>query len=372
MSSIIVSSSMDDNGNDTCKRENSVSKKREFKGTSANTFVKDYCVLDLETMKLSPHSPKYLCTSQLPFKYSDNRDIPLFLKYLDDVTLGDESMMLLIQELVGYVLTHSTRAEASAWLVGGGANGKTVLANLIQALCGEGQYSNTSLSALKGSFGLAQLLGKTVNISDENSANVICSDVYKAIVSGSTMEINQKYKPAISAKITAKMILFFNEAPATTDFSYGFERKIIIIPFRRTFAPSERDPMLFDKLKEELPGIFHWALEGLKRLRAQNYQFTYCQACEDALAQYKKEQNPVSVFFETCFRLDEAKQVRKNLVYKTYLAYCQDNSYTPLSCQVFWRNLKFFFAEKRYSFRTKKSRGLEYIVGIYPVYPRSQ
>ena len=73
MSSIIVSSSMDDNGNDTCKRENSVSKKREFKGTSANTFVKDYCVLDLETTGVFVGSSKIIEISAL--KVRDNQII---------------------------------------------------------------------------------------------------------------------------------------------------------------------------------------------------------------------------------------------------------------------------------------------------------
>ena len=53
-----------------------------------------------------------------------------------------------------------------------------------------------------------------------------------------------------------------NELPKVTDDSYGFWRRVRLVPFNQTFAGSTDDKMLKDKLLVELPGILAWAVQG--------------------------------------------------------------------------------------------------------------
>jgi putative DNA primase/helicase len=44
-------------------------------------------------------------------------------------------------------------------------------------------------------------------------------------------------------------------------------RRLIVIPFDRTFTDTDKDPDLFDRiLATELPGVLNRALEGYRRL----------------------------------------------------------------------------------------------------------
>lgn len=209
-------------------------------------------ILELDTYELKPHSSDYYTTIKLPFAYSNNCTTPIFNKYLDDICCSDEQLKLLMQEMAGYCLCNSTKAEKAFFLLGKGCNGKSVFAKLLQALVGNGNYSTTSLSALNKPFGLAQLINSNVNVAAENGTEKINSEIFKAIVSGDTVEVNRKYKEAISVSLHTKMIFLFNELPYNSDLTHGFFRKVIIIPFNRTFTGKEIDVNLLEKLQTEL------------------------------------------------------------------------------------------------------------------------
>lgn len=303
-------------------------------------------VLDLSDYRLYPHSPKYLSTVQLPFGYGSAAATPIFDAYLDDITCGDEELKAVLQEMTGYCLCNSTSAEKAFFLVGNGCNGKSVYARLLQSLVGESNYSTTSLSALNGTFGLASLMNANVNISAENNGERLNAEIFKSIVSGDVVEVNRKYKDAISVRLHTKIVMLFNELPDSNDLTYGFFRKIMIIPFNMSISREKIDVNLPEKLKEELPGIFRWAIGGLKRLREQEYVFSACKACDQALEAYKTSLNPAAPFFEACFDLIPDKSVRKSEIYRTYLRYCAENSYDPLQCQRFWKALKSYLTIK--------------------------
>ena len=321
-------------------------------------------LFNLETFKLIPHSPKHYTTIQLPISFGENVETKIFNKFLDDITCGDKELQQLLQEIMGYCLCNNTKAEKAFFFIGNGCNGKSVLAKVIQEMVGSGNYSNTPLSALGGNFGLASLMSSNVNIAAENSNGKINSETFKAVVSGDTVEINRKYKDAISAALHTKLIFLFNELPDNSDLTYGFFRKIIILPFNRTFKGEEIDVEMFDKLKTEISGIFQWSIEGLKRLSNNNYVFSNCSISSECLENYKRDLNPVAIFFETNFNINDTKQIKRSDIYACYQEYCFKNSYDVLQCQKFWRCLKAYWNEREYNFKTKKIKGYEYFVGF--------
>lgn len=321
-------------------------------------------VLDLNTYSMNKHSPDYYSTVQLPFEYSTASPTPVFDRFMEDITCGDKDMQMLLQELCAYCLCNSTAGEKAFFIFGKGLNGKSCFARLLQLLVGESNYSSASLTALNSTFGLASLVNANVNIAAENNSGRVNSEIFKAIVSGDVVEVNRKYRDAINVKLHTKLVLLFNELPDSTDLTYGYFRKIILIPFKKTVSKEEIDVDLINKLEKELSGIFHWAVEGLKRLRANNYQFTTCQACEDALEAYKQTLNPVASFFEETFKVEEGSSIRKSEIYLAYIKYCNDNACELLQCQRFWKCLKSHFADKSYSFRSKKIKGYDYLEGL--------
>lgn len=321
-------------------------------------------ILDLTSFKLKKHTPEYLSTIQLSFEYKVKMETPFFNKYLDDISCGDIDIKNILQEMTGYCLTNKTSAEKAFFLIGNGCNGKSVYAQLLQNLCGKGNYSNTGLSELGESFGLAQLCNSNVNISAENSSAKINSEVFKAIVSGDTVEVNQKYQSAQSMKLHTKLVLLFNTLPDCDDLTYGFFRKVLIIPFNLKLSKEEIDVELINKLNQELPGIFHWAIQGFRRLQKNNYVFSESVICEKALVDYSKMINPVAEFFNSNYKIQSNTKTKRSEIFKNYENYCMNNAIEKISCQQFWKLLKAEFENRSIPFIIKKIKGYEYLENV--------
>jgi putative DNA primase/helicase len=90
----------------------------------------------------------------------------------------------------------------------------------------------------------------------------------KALVSGEPVTVEQKHCPVAAMRLTAKHLFVANSLPRFHDTSDGIWRRLTLIPFDRVCPPGRRDAGLKAKLRGELPGIAHWALQGLARLRS--------------------------------------------------------------------------------------------------------
>lgn len=321
-------------------------------------------LFSLSDYTLYPHSKDVFSVTQIPIEYTTTQPTPVFDKFIDDITMGDEELKLVLQEVSGYILSNDISAEKAIFLIGGGANGKSTYARILEQLAGSENTSHTPLSAFGTNFGLASMVGCSLNLAAENNATRINSEIFKAVVSGDVIEINRKYKPALNISLSTKLVCLFNELPDCIDASYGYFRRLLIIPFNNTFKGDEIDVNLSEKLKVELSGILNWSLAGLKRLRANDYKFTDSKLCNQVLAEYKDSINPVACFFESLFVVNEDMQIRKSDIFKIYEDFCKENAYEVLQIQRFWRMLKQYFSNKDYDFRIKKVRGVEYIQGF--------
>ncbi len=232
-------------------------------------------VLDLETLQILPHSPKFYSTIQIPLKYNQDATCPRFDQFLLEITRDDKELVGLLQEMTGYFLCHHTKAEKAFLFYGNGCNGKSVMAKLITYLVGQDNVSGVPLSKFGETFALASLVNKNLNIAAENElATKFNSENFKAIVSGDSMNIQRKYKEDLHCALSCKLLFLVNTLPDTADVTHGFFRKLLIIPFNKTFTPAERDENLLEKLELELPGILNWAIQGLKRLQENRYHFS--------------------------------------------------------------------------------------------------
>jgi putative DNA primase/helicase len=93
------------------------------------------------------------------------------------------------------------------------------------------------------------------------------------------------------------------------------------------------------KLLDELPGIFNWAVEGLRRLRSQG-RFSEAPVCEGALDAYQAENNPARAFLrEQYFAAPEAAVTCEDL-YRAYFAWTRAAGHVPLTKDQFGKELR--------------------------------
>ena len=105
---------------------------------------------------------------------------------------------------------------------------------------------------------------------------------------------------------------------------------MLLVPFRRTFAPAEQDRNLIEKLRAELPGIFLWALEGLLLLR-QNGGFIEPAACRAELESYRRECDPARVFLQENYQADVNGAVATIQLYAHYSDWCEQHGFSRIN-----------------------------------------
>lgn len=307
---------------------------------------------DLEEFTLVEHNKDFYSTIQIPIIYSEGAECPRFKKFLQQSFQDDEESQKLAQEWAGYLLTAETKAQKALLLYGSGANGKGVFIDLISECIGQDNISSIPLNELHKGFSRVCLHNKLANISSENETNgkSYNTQYFKMITGEDIINAEQKNKPVFSFRNTAKIVVSTNNLPHTKDNSYGYWRRLSILNFCNTVKEEDRDRDLKDKLKTELQGIFLWAIDGLKRLKDNNYKFTESKKSEEVLNQYQKEINPFIMFFEECIITTVDKNYREDnkVIYNSYKSWARANGMegqAKISVQKFWKKFEEYAKE---------------------------
>ena len=295
--------------------------------------------------KLRPFDRSDFITYQLPFEYNPQATAPLFIAYLDKV-LPDKERQRVLAEYLGYLfIKHGSnvlKEEKALILYGTGANGKSVLFEIINALLGAENVSSYSLQSLTNENGYfrARLANVLLNYASEINGNLEKS-IFKQLVSGEPVEARLPYGQPFILKQYAKLIFNCNELPKDVEHTTAYFRRFLIIPFDVTIQPHEQDKRLHSKIIEkELSGVFNWVMEGLNRLLEQK-RFSDCEAAQQAVEQYKIESNSVMLFLNE----NEYKGSLKNYklikdIYPVYRAFCIEDGMPPFKKSNFIKQLK--------------------------------
>jgi putative DNA primase/helicase len=300
-------------------------------------------VLARKRAALGPYSPLWFSTVCLPYGYEPKAECARWLAFLGEILESDQERMDLLQEWFGYCLTTDTSLQKSLILVGEGANGKSVILQVLTALLGPSNLSHVPLEVFGERFHLTPTLGKLANIvSEVGPMNLVAEGYFKSFVAGDSMFFDRKGLPGITARPTARLILATNCLPPFRDRSGGVWRRLLLLPFRVVLTPERQDHQLLGKLTAELSGIFHWAVEGLRRLR-KHQRFTEPSASHELMAEYQVERNPARSFFEECVNQVAAARVPCSTLYAAYRKWCDERGFPPINEQQFGKEIARYF-----------------------------
>lgn len=289
-------------------------------------------LLDIRDMSFKEHTPSYLSTVQLNVEYNPHAHCPQFEKFLNEVL--DCRLIPLVQEILGYLLTTNTSAQKSFVLLGPARTGKSTLLWVVEyLLLGKKNVSNIPWQEIGDKFKTAELLGKLANVfSDLPSKSIDDTGIFKVVTGEDYLMAEKKNKNPFKFRPFARLVFSCNELPKNyVDRTEGFYRRLIIVPFNRQIEKNKIDKALKYKFQREKEGILNWALEGLKRLYENNFEFSENELTDEVKKEYKRENNNVISFVEECCEIDSLFSCSRIELYESYKEFCGESGLKVLS-----------------------------------------
>ncbi|CAG9359617.1 DNA primase family protein [Clostridium perfringens] len=317
-----------------CREQWDILVSKDFDDFNRNPYLVNVRngLLDIRDMSFNEHTPSYLSTVQLNVEYNPQVDCPQFKKFLNEVL--DCKLIPLVQEIVGYLLTTNTASQKAFVFWGPARTGKSTLLWVVEyLLLGKKNVSNIPWQEIGDKFKTAELLGKLANVfSDLPSKSIDDTGIFKGVTGEDYLMAEKKNKNPFKFKPFARLVFSCNELPRNyVDRTEGFYRRLIIVPFSRQIEKSKIDKSLKYKFQREKEGILNWALEGLKRLYENNFEFSENELTDGVKKEYKRENNNVISFVEECCELDGLFSCSRIEIYEAYKEFCVEAGLKALS-----------------------------------------
>lgn len=289
-------------------------------------------------------TPRYFSPASLDYPFlPDAPDPDRWANFLEDLWPEDQDAINCLQEWFGYLLTLDTRMQKILLLVGPKRSGKGTITRTLVQLIGHANHAAPTLASLADRFGLASLIGKQLAIVPEAriSGRADGQAIVERLLSISgedPQSIDRKHLTAWHGRLLCRFVLLGNELPRLGDHSGALASRLVVLRLERSFLGRE-DLDLGARLEPELPGILLWAIDGLKRLRA-NRRFTVPASSAELMAEFERLSNPVGAFLEEKCDLGPEFRVLCGDLYQAWLSWCKDQGRDhPGDQQSFGRSL---------------------------------
>ncbi len=285
-------------------------------------------IINLKEGKLEDFDPKYIMLSRIPVKYDKNADCPKIKQFISEIVEEDD--IKLVQEMFGYCLWKDYPIAKAFMLIGGGANGKSTLLNLLSRFLGDDNTCSPSLQELLNNrFKKIELFGKLANIhADLGTEALEDTGTFKMLTGGDKVMGEKKGKDPIEFYNHAKLIFSANEYPSTKDRTDAFFRRWIVINFPNQFneEDEETDPNILQKIitEDELSGLLNWAIEGLQRVLEKGH-FSRTKSRRDVEGEWIRRTDSLRAFLNECIEYNDGHKISKHLFYKLYRGYCSQH-----------------------------------------------
>jgi putative DNA primase/helicase len=230
---------------------------------------------DLKNNLFCEHDRCNMITRQAAYDYNKDATCPMFLDFLERIFRGQrerDEIIRYLQKAIGYSLTGEVSHQAIFLLYGSGANGKSTLIETIRMLVGD--YGTTIASAsltTQRSESVRNDIARLpkirfVSASENAKGTVLDEELIKHLTGGDLITARFLFQEEFHFHPQLKLWWAFNHPPGVRDLTHSLMRRLKLIPFTETITDKERidQQVLLEMFRQELPGIFNWALDGLR------------------------------------------------------------------------------------------------------------
>ena len=287
---------------------------------------------------------KDFCRNRLPVAYNPDAPEPeTWLRFLSELLMPEDIPTL--QEFMGYCFIPSTKGQKMLLLTGKGGEGKSRIGLVLRALLGSNMNTGSIAKVETNSFAPADLEHRLVMVDDDMKLEALPqTNTIKAIITAELpMDLEKKGRQSYQGDLYVRFMALSNGTlQSLYDRSVGFFRRQIILTAKEKDPNRKDDPYIAEKMCSEAEGIFLWALEGLRRLIANDYRFTVSQAAQENLEASISDGNNIIDFLpsEGYIRFKADYNVSSRDLYSVYKQWCDDNALSALAQKSFCSFLK--------------------------------
>jgi P4 family phage/plasmid primase-like protien len=305
-------------------------------------------VCDLRTGLVMPSSPTGLHTRMARFTPDFTRVPEKFIAFLRQImscAVSPESMVTYLQMIAGYSAVGAVTHQIFPFLHGTGANGKTVLMEILSSVMGDYSVGVPSDFLLLGGRDESEAEAKLAG-----ARLVVCSEVpptakfneakLKRLTGGDPVTARFLYGHFFTFTPSHHLWLLGNHEPRVEVGGDSLWRRMKKIPFGYVVAEHDREPELASRIiAEEGPAILAWIINGA---RMQMNGLPEPGEVTMATATYAEEEDHIGRFLSECVIIGGAPVVKCNtkIVRAAYEKWCNSEGEKPMSTQVFGRELR--------------------------------
>jgi putative DNA primase/helicase len=321
-------------------------------------------VVDLRTGLLMANEPSMYITRYCNAGYVEGAQCPRWLRFLDEVFMGDQATIQTVQRLLGYTLTGLNTEEVLAICYGFGSNGKSVFSNVILAIFGGyGMTAPSSILVARRSDDagprndLAAVAGaRLVSINELQAGDRLDEQVVKMLAGREPIAARFLYEDYFEFTPQFTAWLRTNHKPIITGDDDGIWRRLVLLPFKRSFKDDQKDPYLEQKLLAERAGILQWMLEGARLYLKDGLPLSPLIRAE--VATYRQDSDVLGEFLADHTAVDSAERIEQSHLFRKFKWWCERNGLRVPSKKSFTQRL----AER--GFTEAKSGSNRYYVGL--------
>ncbi len=238
------------------------------------------------------------------------------------------SQLKVLQRMLGYTMIprHVYNSDKSLILYGVAGSGKSTLAKLLgYLLTGRKDLSGltTTFTALeRNAYALAPFKTTPLivvnELPDRFSSEI--RGTLNALISGESVEVNEKFKSNYSAQLPGKLVLIGNVLPKIVDDSGSLARRSVIVNFSVNVSKTENAiPDIDNKLiePENLKAFFLFCLSGAIDVLNHNYTVV-SKIGLDLLAKMEKQNNPIEDLLKETVEFMTEKELQNDMLAKNY------------------------------------------------------
>lgn len=285
-------------------------------------------VVDLKTGTLLEHSPDFMMTMTTGIEFDKSATSERWGSFIESITQGKKSLAEYLQVALGYAITGYISEQVAFFLIGNGANGKSVMLSVLSAILND--YAKTSpyrtfLTSNNSQTGneFARLASaRFVQVIETNRSEKLNEATFKAFTGGDKQCVRFLYNELFEYRPEGKLFFAVNSLPRVSS-EYSIERRFKFIPFNATFKGDNANKNLEQELLEESAGIMSWLVEGALKWFKHGLDHYEPEIIRNFAEEMFEAMDPTAAFLKEKTTNDPNALIAKNTLYEAYSSWAK-------------------------------------------------